>query len=95
MKLTSYNYQPEVIQTGILHIGVGNFHQAHQQYFVNRLLADPDQQTWGICGICLLPADQKIVENLRSQDLKYTLTVCGRDGKDEVFEIGSLKESAN
>jgi mannitol 2-dehydrogenase len=92
MKPTSYNYQPEVIRTGILHIGVGNFHRAHQQYYINRLLANPDQQTWGICGVCLLHSDQKIVENLRSQDLKYTLTVCGRDGKDKVFKIGSLRE---
>ncbi|GAA4778729.1 mannitol dehydrogenase family protein [Olivibacter ginsenosidimutans] len=90
MNIISYTYPPDQIKTGIVHIGVGNFHRAHQQYYINRLLADSDQQTWGICGICLLPSDQQIVENLRSQDLKYSLTVFGRDGQDECYHIGSL-----
>ncbi len=92
MNLISYNYDLTLVQSGILHIGVGNFHRAHQQYYINNLLKDADQHKWGICGVCLLPSDQKVVENLRSQDLNYTLTVCGRDGKDEVYKIASLKE---
>lgn len=92
MAIIKYTYQPESIRPGILHIGVGNFHRAHQQYYINRLLADADQHAWGICGVCLLPSDQSIVERLKSQDLKYTLSVCGRDGRDEVYEIASLRE---
>ncbi len=92
MNFIPYNYEPESIRSGILHIGVGNFHRAHQQFYINRLLEDSDQQNWGICGICLLHSDQKTVKNLRSQNLKYTLTVCGRDGKNSVYQIGSLRE---
>ncbi|ASK29940.1 mannitol dehydrogenase [Chryseobacterium sp. T16E-39] len=92
MTPTSYQYQRENIRTGIVHIGVGNFHRAHQQYYTNLLLENKDQQQWGICGIALLPSDEKIVQDLRSQNLDYTLTVCGRDGKDEVYTIGSLTE---
>jgi mannitol 2-dehydrogenase len=91
MDIISYNYQPQSV-SGILHIGVGNFHRAHQQYYINRLLEDADQHMWGICGVCLLQSDQRIIESLRSQDLKYTLTVCGRDGHNQVYMIGSLKE---
>lgn len=79
-------------QTGILHIGVGNFFRAHQAYYINRLLAYEDQENWGICGVCLLPADERIVKKLKNQNLEYTLTVCGRDGKNEVYNIGSLRE---
>lgn len=92
MNITSYTYDREAIRTGIVHIGVGNFHRAHQQFYINQLLADQDQQNWGICGICLLPSDQKIVERLRSQELSYSLTIFGRDGKDEGYKIGSLRE---
>jgi mannitol 2-dehydrogenase len=92
MDLIKYTYQPESIRPGILHIGVGNFHRAHQQYYINELLADADQHTWGISGVCLLPSDKTIVERLKSQGLRYTLSVCGRDGSDEVYEIASLKE---
>ncbi|QNL51777.1 mannitol dehydrogenase family protein [Olivibacter sp. SDN3] len=92
MNIIPYNYDPNTIESGILHIGVGNFHRAHQQFYINRLLADKDQHGWGICGVCLLPSDQKIVENLRSQHLDYTLTVFGRDGNDEIYKVGSLRE---
>lgn len=91
MNIIPYTYDPDTIQAGIVHIGVGNFHRAHQQFYINQLLADKDQQSWGICGVCLLPSDQKIVENLQSQDLIYSLTVFGRNGKDEGYKIGSLR----
>lgn len=92
MSIQAYPYDSKGIQSGILHIGVGNFHRAHQQFYTNELLKHEDQQNWGICGVCLLPSDEKIVTNLRSQDLDYTLTICGRDGKDEIYSIGSLTE---
>ncbi|CAI8898305.1 mannitol dehydrogenase family protein [Chryseobacterium sp. IT-36CA2] len=92
MNMIYYNYDVSGIRTGILHIGVGNFHRAHQQFYTNMLLNDEDQKDWGICGVCLLPSDEKIVKNLRVQNLQYSLTVCGRNGKDEVYKIGSLKE---
>lgn len=87
-----YHYDASDIRSGIVHIGVGNFHRAHQQFYTNILLNDEDQQNWGICGVCLLPSDEKIVQNLRAQNLNYSLTVCGRNGKDEVYKIGSLHE---
>lgn len=92
MSMIYYNYDASEIHTGILHIGVGNFHRAHQQFYTNLLLNDEDQKDWGICGVCLLPSDEKIVKNLRAQNLQYSLTVCGRNGNDEVYKIGSLKE---
>ncbi|MDV3865865.1 mannitol dehydrogenase [Elizabethkingia anophelis] len=92
MKVLDYYYNRKAIQTGILHIGVGNFHRAHQAFYTNQLLRDEDQSEWGICGAGLLPSDEKIVNNLRSQNLEYTLTVCGRDGRDEVYKIGAIND---
>lgn len=89
-QLKSFNYSREQVNAGIVHIGVGNFHRAHEEYYTNQLLEDPTQQRWGICGVALLPGDERLVKALRKQDLIYTLTVCGRDGKDEAHEIGSL-----
>ncbi|PQA97129.1 mannitol dehydrogenase [Chryseobacterium shigense] len=92
MNTISYHYDAQKITTGILHIGVGNFHRAHQQFYTNAVLEFEDQQQWGICGVCLLPSDEKTVHNLRAQNLEYSLTVCGRNGTDEVYTIGSLRE---
>lgn len=92
MNVNHYPYERKNIKTGILHIGVGNFHRAHQAFYTNQLLNDQDQSNWGICGVCLLPNDEKIVDKLRAQNLNYTLTVCGRDGNEAIYQIGSLQE---
>lgn len=49
-QIISYSYNRENVKSGILHIGVGNFHRAHQEYYTNLLLENEDQQQWGICG---------------------------------------------
>lgn len=91
-QVISYNYNREQVKPGILHIGVGNFHRAHEEYYTNLLLEDATQQNWGICGAMLLPSDEHLYKALKSQKNEYTLTVCGRDGKDEVYRIGSLTD---
>lgn len=90
--IKNFAYDRRSVEAGIAHIGVGNFHRAHEEYYTNLLLGHPDQRAWGICGIALLPTDEKLVGALRSQQGQYTLTVCGRDGHDEVLRIGSLVE---
>lgn len=89
-KMIEFQYNRNDIKTGILHIGVGNFHRAHEEYYTNRLLEDADQQEWGIHGAMLLPGDERLFRALKKQDGEYTLTVCGRNGNDEVHLIGSL-----
>lgn len=92
MNVNHFSYERRNINSGILHIGVGNFHRAHQAFYTDQLLKDQDQSNWGICGVCLLPGDEKIVDSLKRQNLDYTLTVCGRGGKEIIYQIGSLKE---
>ena len=90
MDVFSYNYARKQIKSGILHIGVGNFHRAHEEFFTNKLLEYPDQQHWGIHGAMLLPTDEHLYKSLIKQDNEYTLTVCGRNGQDKTYRIGSL-----
>lgn len=89
-KIKEFQYNRRDVKAGILHIGVGNFHRAHEEFFTNHLLKDTDQQEWGIHGAMLLPSDERLYRALKKQEGEYTLTVCGRDGKDEVYRIGSL-----
>jgi mannitol 2-dehydrogenase len=90
--LISFDYDRSAISAGILHIGVGNFHRAHEEYYTNKLLEYDDQREWGVCGAALLDGDERLYRNLREQDHIYTLTVFGRDGRDEIYRIGSLVE---
>ncbi len=90
-KVNRFDYDRTKVSSGIVHIGVGNFHRAHEEYYTDRLLALPGNERWGITGAMLMPGDEKLYRALDSQDGVYSLTVCGRAGNDEVYEIGSLK----
>lgn len=89
-QVIDYCYDRKNIDCGILHFGVGNFHRAHLQYYTNSLLKEKDNKNWGVCGAMLLPSDEKLYRVLKNQKNEYTLTVCGRTGKNDVYRIGSL-----
>lgn len=92
-KLNTVGYDRENVTAGILHIGVGNFHRSHEEYYTNELLnIDPSQSGWGICGAMLLPQDEKLYRALESQGGLYTVTLCGCNGINICHEIGSLTE---
>lgn len=89
--LKENNYDRKAVKTGILHIGVGNFHRAHEECYTDALLkTDPGAKEWAIAGAMLMPSDEKLYKALKQQDGLYTLTECGRDGKDVCHTIGSL-----
>ena len=71
---------------GIVHLGVGAFHRAHQAVYIDDLLAeDPD---WAICGVSLRSPDVR--DALRPQDGLYTLALL--DGGPSLRVIGALRE---
>lgn len=90
--INKYSYDRNSVKAGILHFGVGNFHRAHLELMTSHLLEDPTQRSWGICGAMILPSDERLYKALKEQNGEYTLTVCGRDGKNEVYRLGALVE---
>lgn len=86
----TFDYDREKVTTGILHIGVGNFHRAHQAFYTHMLLQNSNQMQWGICGLSLLQSDEPVVKALKKQNNTYSLTICGRNGKDETHQVGSI-----
>jgi mannitol 2-dehydrogenase len=82
-------YDRRQLPQSIVHIGVGGFHRAHQAAYLDDLLHDPKQERFGICGVGLLPQDNRLGEVLRSQDFLYTL-VTRSAGGDHARVIGSL-----
>lgn len=90
--INKYSYDRNSVKAGILHFGVGNFHRAHLEFMTSHLLEDPTQRSWAICGAMILPGDERLYKALKEQNGEYTLTVCGRDGKNEVYRLGALVE---
>ncbi len=75
---------------GIVHVGVGGFHRAHQAYYLHQLRQLGEASDWGICGIGLREADTKLHTILKKQDHLYTLMVKHPNGKIEPEVIGSI-----
>ena len=86
------NYNRSDIKTGIVHVGIGGFHRAHQAYYTDLLLQNNKNKDWGICGVALLDFDTKIYNTLKEQDGLYTLIIKELDGTHTKQVIGSIVE---
>ena len=76
-------YDRNELRTGIVHVGVGGFHRAHQAVVVQKLLESGGNENWGICGIGLREGDRNIAEVFKRQDCLYTLITRHPTGKIE------------
>ncbi|WP_199432825.1 mannitol dehydrogenase family protein [Qaidamihabitans albus] len=76
---------PRPSAVGILHLGLGAFHRAHQAVFTE----DAGSGDWGICGVTQRTAT--VVEQLRPQDCLFTVLERDRDLAG-CRVIGSVRE---
>ncbi|WP_127481136.1 mannitol dehydrogenase family protein [Nocardioides pantholopis] len=83
-------YDRAGLAPGIVHLGVGGFHRAHEARYVDELLAGGGARDWGICGVGVRPEDQRMRDVLRAQDHLYTLVERHPDGSADARVIGSL-----
>ncbi|MFZ4896397.1 mannitol dehydrogenase family protein [Plantibacter sp. Mn2098] len=82
-------YDRARVRPGIVHIGVGAFHRAHEAMYIDRLLQLGETE-WGICGVGVLPTDARMRDVLAEQDALYTLVTKDPAGGDDVRVIGSI-----
>lgn len=78
-------YDRSTVTCGIVHLGMGNFHRAHQAIYVDDTLAtDP---SWGIVGVSLRRPDMQ--QAMVPQDCLYTLAVRSASGTEPRI-VGSV-----
>ena len=70
-------YAPASAQPGVLHLGLGAFHRAHQAMVFDQLLREGDRR-WGIHGVGM--TQPGLVNKLRAQDGLYAVRVAGATG---------------
>ncbi|PMY60922.1 MULTISPECIES: mannitol dehydrogenase family protein [Pseudomonas] len=104
MKLNRHNLHhlaPEVrlpaydlVETrqGMVHIGVGGFHRAHQAYYTDALMNTGEGLDWSICGIGLRAEDRRARDDLAGQDYLFTLFELGDSDAAEVRVIGAISD---
>jgi len=81
-------FDPGTLRRGIVHLGVGNFHRAHQAAYTDAAIAAGDPR-WGIVGVSL--RNRAMRDALLPQDGLYTLIERGASG-DAARVVGSVRE---
>ncbi|MEL7091969.1 MAG: mannitol dehydrogenase family protein [Pseudomonadota bacterium] len=66
-------YDRAQLSPGIVHIGLGNFHRAHQAWYLHRLMQQGKALDWAIIGAGVRPADTAMRDKLLGQDCLTTL----------------------
>ena len=67
------DYARDALRAGIVHFGVGNFHRAHMQVYLDRLFNAGRDRDWAIVGAGVTPYDEKMRAALMGQDLLTTV----------------------
>ena len=81
-------YDRAELSGGIVHIGVGGFHRAHQAVYLDDLCSG-GLTGWSIVGSGVLPGDSVMADALASQDYLYSLITRDETSTD-VRIIGSI-----
>ena len=75
------NYDRSGLTPGIVHVGLGNFHRAHQSWYLHRLFQMGLNHDWAIIGAGVRKFDADQREKLRAQDYLTTLIELDPCGK--------------
>lgn len=82
-------YDRSELTPGIVHIGLGNFHRAHQQWYLHRLLEAGKNRDWAVIGAGVRPEHRQMCERLEAQDFLTTLIELDPGGRSAEV-VGSM-----
>ncbi|SFR39416.1 mannitol 2-dehydrogenase [Litoreibacter janthinus] len=82
-------YDRAALSAGIVHIGVGNFHRAHQSWYLHRLMQQGEALDWAIVGAGVRAYDTEMRERLVAQDCLTTLIELSPEGQSTEV-VGSM-----
>lgn len=77
-------YDRDAVEFGVMHIGPGRFHRAHQAFYFNELLKRDTR--WGVEAVSMRSTWLK--EQLADQSNLYTLKIVGQN--EAILPIGSI-----
>lgn len=83
-----FSYRRDQVGIGIVHLGVGAFHRAHQAWYTD-LATEAGDQSWGILGVSL--RSNAAAHHLNPQDGLFSLTTADI-GATATRVIGSIRK---
>lgn len=82
-------FDPRAVSVGIVHLGIGAFHRAHQAVYTQGAMAATGDTSWGICGVT--QRSRSSVDALAPQDGLFSVLE-REDGSARASVIGSVRE---
>lgn len=86
------DYSRADLSVGIVHIGAGAFHRAHQARYLDEYFRRSGDQRWAICDAGLLAGDQVLRDRMVAQDCLYTHIAKAAAGERDEAIVGSVVE---
>ena len=83
---------PADLRTGMVHIGVGAFHRAHQAVFTEAAIAAGGGD-WGIVGVA--PNSRTVVDALAAQDNLFSVVTLGGADGEQARVVAALTGTAH
>jgi fructuronate reductase len=79
--------EPGSVRAGIVHLGLGAFHRAHQAVYTEEAMAAAGDPSWGIIGVA--PRSPGLIETIAAQDNLFSVTSLDGHGS-ETRVVGAL-----
>lgn len=86
--VTAFGYDRAAQKVGIVHLGIGAFHRAHQAWYTDLAMAAGDRN-WTITGVSL--RSPGVAEQMNPQDCLYTITERSEAGWNSRL-VGAVRE---
>lgn len=90
-KVAIPRYESVDLSPGIVHIGIGNFHRAHQAVYLDELFSQGRDRDWGIIGAGVRETDALMRKDLLAQDL-LTTVVAQEAGSSQARVIAPMTD---
>lgn len=92
MALQRINASPKSGQIGIVHLGLGAFHRAHQAVYLERYRQRSGEGSWGVCS-ANLRSSVGLVDGLRDANHRYQVAEYADSDTLMLREIGVIEEA--
>ena len=92
IKTTNTLYAPDKVDVGIVHIGLGAFHRAHQAVYIEKNLNRHQGGDWGICAVNIR-SNTQLVDQLKANNCRYHIAEYQDSQNVELREINAIRDA--
>lgn len=85
-------YDPDTVAVGIIHLGLGAFHRAHQAVYVEKNLNRHGGGQWGICA-ANIRSNKQLVSQLKATQCQYHVAEYSDSQHAQLREINAIRDA--